>query len=374
MIVHRVIETDSAVGDEPQNGGRGDEHGDRIRRELVASFQRLAAVQIRPSPGGRPHRGMRAAAGEDQADQAEFGKRLVRHPGHRGGNVAGGAGGRRRGARVGDFRAEAVEPQASEPVRRLGLDRRVDLKTPAQLGPGLQRPVEGDDEFLTETLRLPGQRRDQVAWWNLAQETVVEVLSHLFIRRSHPRRAVGTSEAGDHPAQLFDRVPGRTRLALEKLLERGPAGQAVLTGDSQLGLVQGGKLARGHAALRLKSQVPEAGPVRERTGWLGHGSPSLRPGIRDIGQERQPLISNYAAGELEACPRIQRQPGLPPPTILRGRPAVGLCRLLSETVLGDELLIPAGARLRDAGLSAEFDVHETEPAAVPVGPLEVVQQ
>ena len=69
------------------------------------------------------------------------------------------------------------------------------------------------------------------------------------------------------------------------LLERGPAAHPVLTGDGQLGVVQGGELSRGQPPLRLKLEVTQARAVGEVTEvaagsspWLiGHGSPSSAP-------------------------------------------------------------------------------------------------
>src|SRR5580704_13715322 len=46
----------------------------------------------------------------------------------------------------------------------------------------------------------------------------------------------------------------------------------------------------------------------------------------------------------------------------------------SLALAGDQLLVPAGAGLRDAGLGAEVHEDQAEPAAVPVGPLQVVEQ
>ena len=56
-------------------------------------------------------------------------------------------------------------------------------------------------------------------------------------------------------------------------LERGPAAHPVLTGDGQLGVVQGGELFRGQPSLRLKLEMTQARTVWEFTGVVVGSSP-----------------------------------------------------------------------------------------------------
>jgi hypothetical protein len=82
------------------------------------------------------------------------------------------------------------------------------------------------------------------------------MLLHLLRSRSAPARLVGAAEPGDHPAQLGQHLAFRGRLLADALFERGPARLAVLPGDGELRVVQGGKFTRGQAAFRLELQVP----------------------------------------------------------------------------------------------------------------------
>jgi hypothetical protein len=71
-------------------------------------------------------------------------------------------------------------------------------------------------------------------------------------------------EAGDHPAQLGQHLAFRDGQLDDVLFERGPARLAVLPGDDELHVVQGGKLTRGQAAFRLELQVPQTRPPGQR--------------------------------------------------------------------------------------------------------------
>jgi hypothetical protein len=88
---------------------------------------------------------------------------------------------------------------------------------------------------------------------------VVEVLAELVVFRGLPAGLVGRLEAGDDPAELVQ--SGAVRCVADALLEGGPGGQAVFLGDGDLGVVQGGELTRGQAALGLELEVAKARPV-----------------------------------------------------------------------------------------------------------------
>jgi hypothetical protein len=74
VVVGWVIKTDTAVGDKSQNGGGGDALGDARTPGTGGWFQNHGAVEVCPAPREGPHRGVRAAPGEDQAGQAELGE------------------------------------------------------------------------------------------------------------------------------------------------------------------------------------------------------------------------------------------------------------------------------------------------------------
>src|SRR6185437_6855329 len=104
------------------------------------------------------------------------------------------------------------------------------------------------------------------------QEAVVEVLPELVLTGRGPARLVGVAEPVDDPVDVGQGVALRDA----GLLERGPAGQAVLAGDGGLGIVQGGELPRGQAALGLELEVPEAGVAGEAT-YSCHGQSFVAP-------------------------------------------------------------------------------------------------
>jgi hypothetical protein len=122
-----------------------------------------------------------------------------------------------------------------------------------------------DDEFLAQVHGHPDDFRDHLRGRDRGQEAIIEMLPQLVIVGGRPPWLAGVPETGDYPAQLGHRVAFRLRLAASELLKRGPARQAMLRGDGRLRVVQGGKLASGQAAFRLKLQVPQARPARQRT-------------------------------------------------------------------------------------------------------------
>src|SRR5689334_12508255 len=154
---------------------------------------------------------------------------------------------------AGDPVAEREAAQAGQPVRRRRVGRRHQPHA-GQLDLGLERRLADDDELAAQA-RLAGLF-GQGAGRDRGQETVVEVLAELVLAGCRPARAAGPGEPLGHPEQVSEgRATGGAGL-----FQPGPAGQAVLAGDGDLGVVQGDELARGQAVFRLEFQVTQARP------------------------------------------------------------------------------------------------------------------
>jgi hypothetical protein len=224
----------------------------------------LAPVQVRPAFRDHPRSGARTAARQRQAGQAQFreallgdlpqaSRRIPGHPGHPG----------RRHPRIGDLTAERNGQQPGQPVRRIGRGRGEDLQA-AEPHLGRQRGLGHDREFLAERRGRAGDGRAQLGSRARGQHFRREMLLHLVRPGGGPARLVGAAEPGDHPAQLGQHLAFRGGQLDDVLLQRGPARLAVLPGDGELRVVQGGKLTRGQAAFRLQLQVPETRPPGQR--------------------------------------------------------------------------------------------------------------
>jgi hypothetical protein len=116
--------------------------------------------------------------------------------------------------------------------------------------------------------------------------------------------SVGARESADDPADLVECTGGgrlAPGLALDVLLERSPAGQAVLAGDGQLGVVQGGELPCGQAALGLELEVAQVRLAGELAWLIGHRQSFLGArGPRDRAGKTGYAALGRTAGEFEA--------------------------------------------------------------------------
>jgi hypothetical protein len=178
-----------------------------------------------------------------------------------------------------DPAADRDPAQAGQAVRRLGVGHR-DVVHALELDVGLLRGLAEDHEVAAQVRGDVADRRDQGGRRDHAQEALVEVQPQLVLGRGRPARLAGPGKARDHPAELVQCVA--LWCVADALLEGGPVGQAVLTGDGDLGFVQAGELTRGEAALGLELEVAKTRPARQRTRPTGHGSPSLTPGVRSL--------------------------------------------------------------------------------------------
>src|ERR1039457_5732863 len=136
------------------------------------------------------------------------------------------------------------------------------------------------------------------------------MLPQLMLAGRRPGLLVAVLEPGDQPSQLRQRMAFPLRLAADVLLQPGPALLAVLTGDGRLSVVQRGKLASGQAAFRLKLEVPQAWPTRQRTRPTWHGSASSRPGADTQGArraERPPCPARALPSAPPPCPRREKR-------------------------------------------------------------------
>ena len=83
-----------------------------------------------------------------------------------------------------------------------------------------------------------------------SRNSLGEVLAQLAVGGAAPgRRSAPPNREITHRSCASAGCPGFVEPALDELLERGPARQAVLAGDGQLSVVQGAELAGGQAAL-----------------------------------------------------------------------------------------------------------------------------
>ena len=94
---------------------------------------------------------------------------------------------------------------------------------------------------------------------------LVEMLLQLKLAGGGPAGAAGPAEPVGYPSHLVQRMACGAGLTADELLERGPARLAVLPRDGHLRIVQGAEFPGGQAAFRLKLQVPQAWPARQRT-------------------------------------------------------------------------------------------------------------
>ena len=94
------------------------------------------------------------------------------------------------------------------------------------------------------------------------QECAAEVLPRFAVIGGRPPGLAGVAEPGYQPPHVRQHPALRGHLLAGEPAQRRPARQAVFPGDGQLGLVQGGELARPHAPLRLDLQVPQARVIR----------------------------------------------------------------------------------------------------------------
>jgi hypothetical protein len=195
-------------------------------------------------------------AGQYQAGQAEVGGRLLDDPGHRGGNLAVSARFWPGDPAVRDPPADGEGKQAADPVRRLGLGARINLRVvDPQLCP--QRHLPGDDEFLAQVHGAAGDDRDKLACREPGKELVAEVLPELVFAWCCPPRLAGVPEPGDHPPDLRQDTAFGAALGVDEAAEGRPARQAVLGGDGPLGLVQGGELTGPQPPPGLQLEVPQ---------------------------------------------------------------------------------------------------------------------
>jgi hypothetical protein len=128
----------------------------------------------------------------------------------------------------------------------------------ADAGSDVRRSGRCNGQVLPEVGHRRAQRPGHGRRRHQSQVVVGEVFPQFGLGGWPPGGRAGAAEAGDHPADLGQR---RVGLAGDRRLERGPAGQAVLAGDGQLGIVQGGELARAEASFRLELEVAQAGLV-----------------------------------------------------------------------------------------------------------------
>jgi hypothetical protein len=276
VVVGRGVQSYRAVGDQPQHRDRRDQLGDREGRKPVPGLQGSFPVQVGPATGqhpGRPVRVTRATvatrvmAGQDQTGQALLGGGAVRYLLGGGGHVTVSAAGRGGQPGIGDLLAAWERGQHDQPVRGLRLGGRLDLEA-GQPGPDLVGGRGSDGQLALEHRVLAGQHADQPIGRDLGQEMLGEVLPQFSFAGGDPAALAGGGKPGDHPADLIEGMADG--LALDLLLEHGPAGPAVFAGDGQLGIVQGGELPRGQAALGLELEVTQARPIGEHAWLIGH--------------------------------------------------------------------------------------------------------
>ena len=163
---------------------------------------------------------------------------------------------------IGDPLGEREAAQPDQPVRRLGADDR-DVAQAGQLDLRLVRRLPDDGQLGPQVGGALGERLGQAVGGKGSQEAVVEMLPELVVAGRGPARAVGVAEPADDPPHVGQ---GRAVLGVGSageqvtgLLKGGPAGQAVLAGDSRLGIVPGAELPRRLAALGLDLEVPQTG-------------------------------------------------------------------------------------------------------------------
>ena len=130
-----------------------------------------------------------------------------------------------------------------------------------------------ENQVLAQLRRYAPQDRGRRLGRHEGQEVFGDVLAQLVAGRRGPSRRVGLAVAAEDPAHLRERVAVFGLGGGDVLLERGPAAHPVLTGDGQLGVVQGGELSRGQPPLRLELAVTQAQTVRQVTEVVVGGSP-----------------------------------------------------------------------------------------------------
>jgi len=201
---------------------------------------------------------------------------------------------------IGDPLGQREAAQPDQPVRRLGGGDR-DVPCAGQLDLRLDRDLPDDGQLAVQVGGGAGDRLGELAGRDGGQEAVVEVLPELVVAGRRPARLAGVAEPLDDPADVGQGIAIRDA----GLLERGPARPAMLAGDGGLGVVQGGELPGGQAALGLELEVPQARPggqCSSRRCSIGHGQSFLTPGVRWLGQERRAVDRGNATGELAALP------------------------------------------------------------------------
>jgi hypothetical protein len=91
------------------------------------------------------------------------------------------------------------------------------------------------------------------------------MLAELLVTGDLPAAVTRLPEPGDQPAGLGQDRAAAAGTGADVLLERSPAGQPMLAGDGELGVVQCRELPGGQPPFRLHLEIPQAGLVRERT-------------------------------------------------------------------------------------------------------------
>jgi hypothetical protein len=115
---------------------------------------------------------------------------------------------------------------------------------------------------LVEAGGIAGDDLKQFVHLDHVQESAAEVLPRFAVIGGRPPGLAGVAEPGYQPPHVRQHPALRGHLLTDEPAQRRPAWQAVFPGDGQLGLVQGGELARPHELLRLDLQVPQVRVIR----------------------------------------------------------------------------------------------------------------
>ena len=201
------------------------------------------------------------AAGQEEGSQAQFGEGLLGDGCYFGGHLTLGTDRGFGDPGIAHPAADRESAQAGQTVRRVGLGDR-DVVHALELNVGPHRGLAEDHRVAAQVRGHVTDRLDQGGRRERGQEVLVEVLVELVVFRGLPAGLVGRLEAGDDPAELVQGVA--VRCVADALLEGGPGRQAVLAGDGDLGVVQGGELTRGQAALGLELEVAKARVAGQR--------------------------------------------------------------------------------------------------------------
>jgi hypothetical protein len=187
----------------------------------VPDVQWPVAVQVRAPDRRHPRCAIRAAAGDDEAGQSQFGDTVRGNLSDAGRNLADDAHRCRCcGTGVGDPGGQRRGVQPGDPMRRIGRHRREDLQT-GQAHPDPQRCPINDDAIRPQLRRRPRELRNQIIGGHPGKDLISEVLTHLRGVGRPPPWPVRVPEPGDDPLQLDQCVRHGAYLRTQ-LLERGP--------------------------------------------------------------------------------------------------------------------------------------------------------